>query len=115
MLFGVAGASMTSDLENFWLGALLGALLAQILHLRSRVQSLHEQLQSLKERRRRHRHRKLCQHRSPRPPLPQIELRHDKLHRLCRLALLKLGIRPCRRALLRRRSPRVSTACSASS
>ncbi|HEY5755460.1 MAG TPA: DUF2339 domain-containing protein [Steroidobacter sp.] len=48
LLFGVAGASMTSDLENFWLGALLGALLAQVLHLRGRVNSLHEQLQSLR-------------------------------------------------------------------
>lgn len=48
LLFGVAGASMTSDLENFWLGALLGALLAQIFHLRGRVQSLDEQLRSLR-------------------------------------------------------------------
>lgn len=48
LLFGAAGASMTSDLENFWIGALLGALLAQIFHLRGRVQSLDEQLQSLR-------------------------------------------------------------------
>jgi uncharacterized membrane protein len=48
LLFGVAGASMTSDLENFWFGALLGAMLAQIFHLRGRVQSLDEQLQSLR-------------------------------------------------------------------
>lgn len=50
LLFGVAGASMTSDLENFWIGAVLGALLAQVLHLRGRVDSLHEQLQSLRMR-----------------------------------------------------------------
>lgn len=48
LLFGVAGASMTSDLENFWFGALLGALLAQIFHLRGRVQSLDEQIRSLR-------------------------------------------------------------------
>jgi len=48
LLFGVAGTSITSDVENFWLGALLGALLAQIFHLRGRVQSLDEQLQSLR-------------------------------------------------------------------
>ncbi|GFE78295.1 membrane protein [Steroidobacter agaridevorans] len=50
LLFGAAGASMTSDLENFWFGALLGALLAQIFHLRGRVQSLDQQLQSLRTR-----------------------------------------------------------------
>jgi uncharacterized membrane protein len=48
LLFGVAGASMTSDLENFWFGALLGALLAQIFHLRGRVQSLDQQVESLR-------------------------------------------------------------------
>ncbi|MFC4310175.1 DUF2339 domain-containing protein [Steroidobacter flavus] len=48
LLFGVIGASLTSDLENFWFGALLGALLAQIFHLRGRVQALDEQLQSLR-------------------------------------------------------------------
>ncbi|WP_116811682.1 DUF2339 domain-containing protein [Steroidobacter cummioxidans] len=47
LLFGVAGASLYSDLEIFWFGALLGALLAQIFHLRGRVQSLDEQLRSL--------------------------------------------------------------------
>lgn len=48
LLFGAAGASMTSDLENFWFAALLGALLAQIFHLRGRVQSLDEQMRSLR-------------------------------------------------------------------
>ncbi len=48
LLFGVVGASLTSDLENFWFGAVLGALLAQVFHLRGRVQSLDEQLQSLR-------------------------------------------------------------------
>lgn len=48
LLLGVAAASMTSDLESFWLGVLLGGLLAQILHLRGRVNSLHEQLQALR-------------------------------------------------------------------
>ncbi|HWK49883.1 MAG TPA: hypothetical protein VNR40_08335, partial [Steroidobacter sp.] len=48
LLFGVIGASLYSDLEIFWFGALLGALLAQIIHLRGRVQSLDEQLRSLR-------------------------------------------------------------------
>ncbi len=48
LLVGVLGASLTSELENFWFGALLGALLAQIFHLRGRVSSLDEQLRSLR-------------------------------------------------------------------
>ena len=48
LLFGVGAASLTSDLASFWVGALLGALLAQVFHLRGRVQSLHEQLQALR-------------------------------------------------------------------
>lgn len=48
LLFGAAGASLTSDLENFWFGAMLGALLAQVLFLRGRAQALQEQLQSLR-------------------------------------------------------------------
>lgn len=48
LLFGVVGASLASGIEGFWYGAMFGALLAQVLHLRGRVQSLQEQLQSLR-------------------------------------------------------------------
>ncbi|MBL8265779.1 DUF2339 domain-containing protein, partial [Steroidobacter sp.] len=48
LLFGVVGASLTSDLENFWFGAMFGALLAQVFYLRGRVHSLQEQLQVIR-------------------------------------------------------------------
>lgn len=48
LLGGVVAASITQDLESFWFGAVLGALLAQIFHLRGRVQSLDEKLQALR-------------------------------------------------------------------
>jgi uncharacterized membrane protein len=49
LLFGVVGASMSSDLEGFVVGALFGVLVAQIFHLRGRTQSLEQQLQALRQ------------------------------------------------------------------
>lgn len=49
LLFGVVGASVASDVDGFLFGAMFGALLAQVFYLRGRVQSLQEQLQSLKK------------------------------------------------------------------
>jgi uncharacterized membrane protein len=48
LLFGVLGAALASSVGGFWSGAMLGALLAQVLHLRGRVQALQEQLQLLR-------------------------------------------------------------------
>lgn len=48
LLFGVVGASVASDIEGFLFGAMFGGLLAQVFHLRGRIQSLQEQLQSLR-------------------------------------------------------------------
>lgn len=48
LLFGVVGASVASDIEGFLYGAMFGGLLAQVFHLRGRIQSLQEQLQSLR-------------------------------------------------------------------
>lgn len=48
LLFGVVGASVASDVDGFLFGAMLGALLAQVFYLRGRVQSVQEQLQSLR-------------------------------------------------------------------
>ncbi len=47
LLFGVVGASLSSDVEGFLFGAMFGALLAQVLHLRGRTRSLEDQLQAL--------------------------------------------------------------------
>lgn len=48
LLFGVVGAALASDVEGFWYGALFGGLLAQVFYLRGRVESLQQQLQSLR-------------------------------------------------------------------
>src|SRR5687767_9377816 len=48
LLFGVVGAAFASDVEGSWYGAMFGALLAQVLYLRGRIQSLQEQLQALR-------------------------------------------------------------------
>lgn len=48
LLFGVVGASVANDVDGFLFGAMFGALLAQVFYLRGRVQSLQEQLQSLR-------------------------------------------------------------------
>jgi uncharacterized membrane protein len=48
LLFGIVGASLASDVEGFAYGAMFGALLAQVFHLRGRTQSLEEQLQALR-------------------------------------------------------------------
>src|SRR5688500_10604673 len=48
LLFGVVGASLASDVDGFFYGAMFGALLAQVFYLRGRVQSLQEQLQTLR-------------------------------------------------------------------
>lgn len=47
LLFGIGGASMATSVEGFLVGALLGALMAQVFHLRSRTHSLEEQLRAL--------------------------------------------------------------------
>lgn len=48
VLFGVMGASIQSDVGGFTVGAMIGALLAQIFHLRGRMSSLAKQLRELK-------------------------------------------------------------------
>lgn len=47
ILFGVVGASIQSNVSGFFIGAALGALIAQVLYLRSRTQALDEQLQAI--------------------------------------------------------------------
>lgn len=47
ILFGVVGAAIQSNVGGFFIGAALGALIAQVLYLRSRTQSLDEQLQAI--------------------------------------------------------------------
>jgi uncharacterized membrane protein len=47
ILFGVMGVSLQSDIGGFLIGAMLGALFAQVLHLRGRALSLDQQLQDL--------------------------------------------------------------------
>ena len=49
LLFGVAGASLMSDFAGFAFGAMFGVLLAQVLHLRGRIQSLDHQLQAVRQ------------------------------------------------------------------
>lgn len=48
LLFGIVGATLASDIEGFVYGALFGALLAQVFHLRGRTHSLEQQLQVLR-------------------------------------------------------------------
>jgi uncharacterized membrane protein len=50
ILFGVIGASFQQSVTGFFSGAALGALFAQVLHLRSRTDSLDQQLRELKQR-----------------------------------------------------------------
>jgi uncharacterized membrane protein len=47
LLFGIGGASMATSVEGFIVGALIGALMAQVFHLRSRTHSLEEQLRAI--------------------------------------------------------------------
>ncbi|MBM0104079.1 DUF2339 domain-containing protein [Steroidobacter sp. S1-65] len=47
-VFGVLGAALESGGEGLLFGAMFGFLFAQVFHLRGRVQSLQEQLQSLR-------------------------------------------------------------------
>jgi uncharacterized membrane protein len=49
LLFGVGGVSMSTSFNGFVVGALIGVLLAQVFHLRSRTQSLEEQLRAIRE------------------------------------------------------------------
>jgi uncharacterized membrane protein len=49
ILFGAVAFSFESDIGGFLVGASLGAVLAQILHLRGRLQSLSQQLQDIKQ------------------------------------------------------------------
>ena len=48
LLFAIGTASLSESVEGFLLGALLGALFAQILFLRKRTQTLSEQLRALR-------------------------------------------------------------------
>jgi uncharacterized membrane protein len=50
ILLGVVGASIQQSVAGFVIGALLGALFAQILYLRTRTETLDQQLQDLKQR-----------------------------------------------------------------
>jgi len=49
LLFGVGGVSLSTSFNGFVIGALVGALLAQIFHLRSRTQSLEERLRAIQQ------------------------------------------------------------------
>ncbi len=50
ILFGVVGAAIQEGVFGFFVGAVLGGLLAQILHLRGRTEALERQLQELRQR-----------------------------------------------------------------
>ncbi|HEY7639470.1 MAG TPA: DUF2339 domain-containing protein [Steroidobacteraceae bacterium] len=50
ILLGVVGASIQQSIGGFVIGAALGVLLAQVLHLRSYTAALDQQLQELKQR-----------------------------------------------------------------
>ena len=50
ILFGVVGVSIQQSVGGFFIGAVLGGLFAQILHLRSRTEALDQQLRDLKQR-----------------------------------------------------------------
>jgi uncharacterized membrane protein len=50
ILFGVVGAAIQQNVAAFFIGAAIGALIAQILHLRSRTETLDQQIQELKQR-----------------------------------------------------------------
>jgi uncharacterized membrane protein len=49
LLFGVGGVSLSTTFNGFVIGALIGALLAQVFHLRGRTQSLEEQLRAIRQ------------------------------------------------------------------
>lgn len=49
LLFGIGGASMSTSFNGFVIGALIGVLLAQVFHLRSRTQSLEDQLRAIRQ------------------------------------------------------------------
>lgn len=49
LLFGVGAVSMSTSFNGFLVGAVLGALLAQVFHLRSRTQFLEEQLRAIRQ------------------------------------------------------------------
>ncbi|MGH8187924.1 MAG: DUF2339 domain-containing protein, partial [Steroidobacteraceae bacterium] len=49
ILFGVLGVSIQSDLGGFIFGAVFGVLLAQIMHLRSRLQSTDQELRAIRQ------------------------------------------------------------------
>jgi uncharacterized membrane protein len=48
ILFAVMAVSVQSSIEAFLVGAVLGALVAQVLHLRGRTRSLHEEVTDLR-------------------------------------------------------------------
>src|SRR5687768_5602091 len=50
ILFGVVGAAIQQDVGGFVMGAAIGGVFAQILHLRSRYDALDGQLHDLKQR-----------------------------------------------------------------
>src|SRR5687768_12898278 len=50
ILFGVIGASLQQNVPGFFIGAAIGALLAQVLHLRTRTEAFDQQLRELKQR-----------------------------------------------------------------
>jgi uncharacterized membrane protein len=50
ILLGIVGVSFQQSVGGFMIGAALGALLAQIIHLRSRTEALDRELQELKRR-----------------------------------------------------------------
>jgi uncharacterized membrane protein len=50
ILFGVVGAAIQQDVDGFVIGAAIGGVIAQILHLRSRYDALDSQLHDLKQR-----------------------------------------------------------------
>jgi len=52
ILLGIVGVSIQQSVGGFVIGAMLGALLAQIIHLRSRTEALDRELQELKQRQR---------------------------------------------------------------
>ena len=49
ILFGVVGAAIQQSVAGFAVGALFGALFAQILHLRTRTEALDERIQDLEQ------------------------------------------------------------------
>src|SRR4029453_1172293 len=49
ILFGVVGASIQQSVGGFVIGAVVGALCAQILFLRTRTEALEKQLQELRQ------------------------------------------------------------------